>query len=154
MAGDLTMDAHLRFKGASYTEQFLMDTAASYEVFIGTPMMINQGTDTTHVEPFVDAFHATTSDVCVGIAAEHIDVVSGAAETTPIRCFTWPSIIGFDNTTSAFTLEDLGKSCYFSGSGLLSQTATDNALAGTLFAVEDGYAYVKLTTPTKNSGTG
>jgi len=147
MAGDLTMDAHLRFKGASYTEQFLCDTAAAHVIYIGTPMIINQGTDTTHVEPFLDALEIKPEDVCVGIAAEQVTVAIAAAETTPIRCFTWPSIIGFENTTSAFTLEDMGKKVYFSGSGLLSLTATDNAYVGTIYGVEDGYCYVKLGTP-------
>jgi len=147
MAGDLSRDANLRFKGKAYTEQFLVDTASARTIYKGTPMMINTGTDTTHVEPFADAFVTATDDVCVGIAAEYVAVAAAAAENTPINVYTWPSIIGFENATSAFTLEDLGKKCYFSGSGLLSQTTLQNAEVGTLFAVEDGYAYVKLSTP-------
>ena len=156
MAGDLARDANLRFMGKAYTEKFLCDTAAAHTIFIGTPMVINQGTDTTHVEPFLDALETKPEDVCVGIAAERVVVALGDPETKEISCYTWPSIVGFENATSALTNEDLGKKCYFSGSGLLSgnQTATDNCEVGTLYRVEDNYAFVRLSTPTVQASAG
>jgi hypothetical protein len=154
MAGDLTMDACLRFKGKAYTEQFLLDTASGTTIYKGTPMMIDQGSDTTHVVPFVDAFHGAATDVCVGIAAENKVTVTSDPETAPINVYTWPSIVGFVNTTSALTNADIGKTMYFSGSGLLSETATDNAQVGKLFTVEDGYAFVQLSTPQVCASTG
>lgn len=151
---DLTKDANLRFKGPAYTQPFLLDTAATMEIYCGQAMMINTGTDTTHVEGFIDAYHGAATDVCVGIAAEHHSITAGDPETEVVNCYTWPSIVGFENTNSAFTNEDLGKPIYMSDSATLSLTATDNAELGTLFRVEDGYAYVKLTTPKITASTG
>ena len=148
MAGDLTLDANLRFKGPVYTEQFLLDTAATYKVYRGQPLIIDANGDTSHVVVFVDAFTVESGDVCVGIAAEPHSVISGNAETEVVNVYTWPTIVGFKMaTTTTYTNEDLGKAMYMSGSGLLSQTSTANAYLGKVFTVEDGYCYIQLSTP-------
>jgi hypothetical protein len=149
MAGDLTLDANLRFKGPVYTEQFIIDTTATVKVYRGQPMLIDQNVDTDHVVAFNDAaVTVAATDVCVGIACEPHSVTAGDPETTVVNVYTWPTIVGFKMaTTTTYTNEDLGKNMYFSGSGLLSQTATGNAFVGTCFTVEDGYMYIKLSTP-------
>ena len=150
MAGDLTLDANLRWKGEVKTEQFVLDTSQSVKVYRGQPMLINQDVDTEHASPFVDAITVAATDIFVGIAAEPHNVVSGDAEKEVVNVYVWPTIIGFKMPASTtFTNEDLGKRATFSGSGTLHATevATANCEIGTIFTVEDGYVYVALDTP-------
>jgi len=93
------------------------------------------------------------TDVCVGIAAEDKDVAASASETDVdswIEAFVYPTIVGFKSTV--FTNADLGKTIYMSDSGTLSVTAADNPQLGKLHRVENGYAFVQLTTPQVCSG--
>jgi len=148
MAGDLTLDANLRFKGPVYTEQFLLDSTAARTIYRGQPMMIDADVDTGHVVQFVDAVTVANGDVCVGIACEGHSVVIASAETQVINVYTWPTIVGFKMAAvNTFTNEDLGKKMYMTGSGTLSLTASPNPFMGYVYSVEDGYCYVKLTTP-------
>jgi hypothetical protein len=150
MAGDLTLDANLRFKGEVKTEQFILDTSQSIKVYKGQPMLIDQSNDTENATPFVDAVTVVTTDVFIGIAAEPHNVVSGDPEKEVVNVYVWPTIVGFKMPASTtFTNEDLGKRAAFSGSGTLSaiETATANCEIGTVFTVEDGYVYVALDTP-------
>jgi Flp pilus assembly protein TadG len=149
MAGDLTKDANLRFKGPVYTEQFLLDTAAAVKVYRGQPMLIDVNVDTGHVVAFNDAAVTVASgDVCVGIACEPHNVVLNDPETQVVNVYTWPTIVGFKMAAAdTFTNEDLGKKMYMSGSGTLSLTATGNPFMGYVYSVEDWYCYVKLSTP-------
>lgn len=142
---DLTYDANLRFLGETSTEKWQLDTLAAFTVYKGQPLMLVVGTDEDHAVPFVTALVVDPLDICLGIAAEQKTVVAGAPETTEIEVYVWPSIIGFKS--AVFTDVDLGKPVYMEDSGTLSSTIADNANLGTLFKVEDGYAYVKLETP-------
>jgi hypothetical protein len=111
-------------------------------------MIIDQTTDTVNVVVYVDSVVVAATDVFVGIAAEDTTIASGASETdvdSEIKVWTWPTIVGFKS--SVFDNADLGKTVYMSDSGTLSETAADNPQIGTLHRVEDGYAYVKLTSP-------
>lgn len=141
---DLTFDAQLRLLGESKSEKFTLDTSAAQTIYKGQPLLLS-ATDTVNAIGFVDAVVVAATDVCLGIAAEGKSVAAGAAETTEIEVYVWPSIIGFKS--AVFTTADLGKTVYMSDSGTLSATVADNPQIGTLHKVEDGYCYVQLTTP-------
>lgn len=147
---DLTYDAQLRLLGESKSEKWHLDTSGAQTIYKGQPMMIDQSVDTLNARGFVDATVVDPADVILGIAAEGKSVVSGGDETTEIEIYVWPSIIGFKS--AVFTNADLGKTVYMSDSGTLSATAADNPEIGTLDKVEDGYCYVRLSTPHIPSG--
>ena len=150
---DLTADAPLRFKGEAKTEFFLIDTAASRTFYRGQPVMIDQDVDADNIVQYVDSVHCVATDIGIGIAAEGKSVVSGDPETTCIEVYVAPTIVGFKSTIFTTNLS-LGSVICFSDSGTLSLTTTDNVQVGTLFKVEDGYCYVKLTTPQVCISTG
>lgn len=150
---DLTYDANLRIHGEAKTEKFKIDTATGMTIYKGQPCMIIATGDTTNVIGYVDSVDVAAADVCVGIAAEQKTVVTGDPENTEIEVYTWPSIIGFKDTT--LTNEDLGKAVYMSDSATLSLTVGDNPYLGKIFkGSEDGYVYVALQTPLVCSGAG
>jgi hypothetical protein len=149
---DLSYDAYLRIKGEAKTEKFIIDTASGMTIYKGQPLMIIALGDTTNVTGFINSVNVAAADVCVGIAAEQKTVVTGAAENTEIEVYTYPSIIGFPDTT--LTNEDLGKSVYMSDSATLSLTVGDNPYLGKIFKTEDSYVYVALQTPLVCSGAG
>jgi hypothetical protein len=143
---DLTYDADLRFKGEPHTEFFPCHTGSAQTIYKGQPLVFTS-TDTSHAIAFVTAVNIAATDVCIGIAAEHKTVVSGAVEAnTLIEVYVSPSIVGFKST--AFTTNDsLGDIVYASDSGTLNATHSDNPELGTLYLIEDGYCYVKLSSP-------
>lgn len=143
---DLTSDAPIRLKGEAKTEIFFIDTAAARTIYKGQPMIIDQnvGSGLNPVQ-FVSTVTVVAADVFVGIAAHGASVASGAAITTPIEVYVGPTIVGFKSTVFANT--DLGCTVYMSDSGTLAATGTGRPQIGTLFKVEDGYCYVKLTAP-------
>ena len=147
---DLTYDAYIKIKGEAKTEIFFLDTSGAQTIYKGQPMIIDQDVDTVNVRGFVTATTVAATDVFVGIANEGKTVAASAAETTEIELLVGPSIVGFKDT--ALTNADLGKTLYMSDSATLSETASQNPQIGTLFKVEDGYAYVKLTAPQICSG--
>ena len=147
---DLTYDAYIKTKGEVKKEIFFLDTSGAQTIYKGQPMIIDQDVDTVYVRGFVTATVVAATDVFVGIAAEGKSVLASGAETTEIEVITGPSIVGFKDAT--LTNADLGKTLYMSDSATLSETASQNPQIGTLFKVEDGYAYVKLTSPQICSG--
>ncbi len=149
---DLTKAAPLRILGEIYTEKRPIDTAAARTIYRGQPMIIDQSVDATgNLVQFVDAVVVATTDVFMGIANENKSVASGDPETTELEYIVAPTIVGFKS--AVFTDgADLGKTVYMSDSGTLSTTATANPVIGTLYAVRDGYAYVKLVAPAICSG--
>ncbi len=149
---DLSMDAPLQLKGEAKTEKFYMDTTAAQTIYKGQPVMIIALGDTTNVVGYVDATNVAAADVCVGIAAEQKTVAAAAAETTEISVYTWPTIVGFKDST--LTNEDLGKTVYMSDSATLSLTAGDNPQIGKIVKVEGDYVFVQLSTPQICTGAG
>ena len=149
---NLSRDAALRFKGEAKLEKFTMDSAGAATIYKGQPLLLIALSDAENVVGFVDATNVAAADVCVGIAAEKKVIAVGDPETNEIEAYTAPSIVGFKDST--LTNADLGKTIYMSDSGTLSETAGDNPQIGTLFKVEDGYAYVRLTTPQICTGAG
>src|SRR5688572_13699344 len=147
---DLTANAPLRFLGEGKTEKWFLDTSGAQTIYKGQPIIIDQDVDAENARGYVDATVVAPTDVVLGIAAEGKSVASGAAETTEIEVYVEPSIVGF--LSEVFTNADLGKTVYMSDSGTLSETAADNVRLGTLFKVEDGYAYVALDTPSIPTG--
>jgi hypothetical protein len=142
---DLLSDAYIKIKGEKKSEIFFLDTSGAQTIYKGQPLIIDQNVDAVNVRGYVDATTVAATDVFVGIADEGVSVLSGAPETTEIKVITAPSIVGFKS--AVFTNADLGATVYMSDSATLSATPDDNPQIGTLFKVEDGFAYVKLTSP-------
>lgn len=147
---DLTSDAPIRFLGEAKSEKWFIDTSVANVFYKGQPVIIDQDVDAENASPFVDATVVAATDVTLGIAAEGKTVLADAPETTELEVYVAPSIIGFPS--AVFTNADLGKIVYMSDSAVLSETAADNPQIGKLFKVEDGYAYVELTTPQITAG--
>jgi hypothetical protein len=143
---DLTYDLPLRIKGEAKTEKFFIETTAARQFYKGMPCWIDQTLTSKNVIPLLDASDVDPTDICVGIAAESKATAAGAAETTEIEVYTFPSIVGFKSTVFT-TNASLGKTIYITASNALTLTATNAAQIGTLFKVEDGYCYIALTTP-------
>ena len=145
---DLTADAYIKYKGELKSEIFNLDSSGAQTIYKGQPMIIDQDVDAENARGFVNATTVAATDVFLGIALEGKSIAASASETNEagkIQVAVAPSIIGFKDAT--LTNADLGKTIYMSDSGTLSETATANPQIGTLFKVEDGYAYVKLTAP-------
>lgn len=144
---NLSADAPLRLLGEAKSERFPVDTAYAVTVYKGQPMIIDLSSDAQNAMPFVDARVVAPTDVCLGIAAEGKVIAAGDLENDRnfIEIYVGPSIVGFKSTV--FDNADLGKTVYMSDSATLSETAADNPQIGKLVKVEDGYAYIELTTP-------
>jgi len=147
---DLTSDAYIKTRGNLVTQRFLIDTSSAWTFYKGQAVLIDQSVDAENVVPYVDAVVVDPADVVVGIAQEGKTVVAAAAETTEISVYIAPSVIGFQS--AVFTNADIGKLVYMSDSGVLSETAADNPLIGKLTSVEDGFAFVLLSTPVIPTG--
>lgn len=142
---DLSANAYLRIKGLEYREKWIIDTSTAQHFFRGQPVLIDQSADDQNATPYVDGLTVAPTDVCLGIAAEEKVTASGDPQTTEIEVIVGPTIVGFPSTV--FDNADLGKVVYMSDSAVLSETAADNPQIGTLVKVEDGFAYVLLSTP-------
>ncbi len=143
---NLISGAPLHFKGQAYTEKFTLDTSGAQTIYKGQPMFIDQDVDTVYARGFLAANTVAATDVFIGIAAEDKSVAASADEVTEIEIYTFPTIIGFKSTV--FTTNDkLGSTVYMSDSGTLAATGTGDLQIGTLFKIEDGYCYVKLSSP-------
>jgi len=144
---DLTANAPLRFLGEAQSERFNVDTAYAVHIYKGQPMVIDLSSDDQNAMPFLTARVIAPTDITLGIAAEEKIIAAGDTEDDKnfVEVYVAPSIIGFKSTV--FDNADLGKTVYMSDSSTLSETAADNPQIGKLFKVEDGYAYVELTTP-------
>lgn len=142
---NLSADAYIKVKGEKKTEIYFLDTSGAQEIYKGQPIIIDQDVDSVNARGYVDATVVAATDVFLGIADEGKSVAASGAETTELQVITGPSIVGFKS--AVFTNADLGKIVYMSDSGVLSETASQNPQIGTLFKVEDGFAFVKLTAP-------
>lgn len=143
---DLTTDAYLKIWGEAYTDEWVMDNSASQNVFKGTPMIIDIGTDTVYVRGFLDATTVVATDIFIGIAAEAQTVATTDTETdNVIQMYVQPTIVGFPG--SVFTDADVGDSVRMSDSATLSATVGDNPEIGKLVRVKDGFQYVRLVSP-------
>lgn len=144
---DLTANAPLRFLGATVSERFPVDTAYAVHIYKGQPMIIDQSSDAENAMPWVTARVVAATDVCLGIAAEEKVIAAGDTEDDKnfVEVYVGPAVVGFKSTV--FTNADLGKTVYMSDSSTLSETSSQNPQIGKLVKVEDGYAYIELTTP-------
>ena len=143
---DLTTDATLRIKGPAHTEIFTCDSSAAQTIYKGQPLIFN-ATDTVNAVAFVTSINVAATDVCIGIAAEGKTVAAASKESDQtIEVYVGPTIVGFKSTV--FTTNDsLGDLVYASDSDTLTATHSDNPELGTLYLIEDGYCYVKLSAP-------
>lgn len=148
---DLTASANLRFLGEIATEEWVLDNSAAQSVYKGQPMIIDQSEDTVYLRGFVDATTVAVTDIFVGIAAEDKTVATTDTETAnKIKVYVEPTIVGFKS--AVFSDADVGDTVYMSDSGTLSSTAADNPMIGKLIRVLDGYAFVRLSSPTICTG--
>lgn len=148
---DLTASANLRFLGEIATEEWVLDNSAAQSIYKGQPMIIDQSEDTVYLRGFVDATTVAATDIFVGIAAEDKTVATTDTETAnKIKVYVEPTIVGFKS--AVFSDADVGDTVYMSDSGTLSSTAADNPMIGKLIRVLDGYAFVRLSSPTICTG--
>jgi hypothetical protein len=153
---DLSHDAPLRFKGVPKAEVFTLDTTSAQTVYKGQPLILLATLDTLNAKAFVGGDEVILTTPCLGIAAEHKVVAAGDVEAnSTIEAYVYPTIIGFKSTV--FTSgASLGLGVYMTDSGTLAGVASadDAVYLGTLYCIEDGYCYVRLTTPNLNTGAG
>ena len=150
---DLTADAPLRFWPGSriVSEVWTLDNSAAQTIYKGQPMIIDQSEDTVYLRGFVDATTVAATDIFIGIAAAGKTVLTTDTETdNEIEVYVEPTIVVCKS--AVFTDADVGDPVYMSDSGTLSATVGDNPVLGKLHRVSDGYAYVKLSSPTICSG--
>ena len=145
---DLTKNAPIRILGEGYTEEWVLDNSAAQTVYKGQPCIIDQSADTVYLRGFVDALTVAATDIFVGIAAEGpIAVATTDTETdNKIKVWVEPTIVGFKS--AVYTNADVGDTVYMSDSATLSATPDDNPVLGKLVQVLDGFAYVRLSSPT------
>jgi hypothetical protein len=144
----LTSDQPLRIWGPAYTRKLILDTSQAQAVFKSEPLIIDQSADTVNASPVHDKTHpvVAATDVMLGVAVEGKSVASGDPETLKdagIEAYVEPTMVGFKS--AVFTNADIGKTAYWED-GVLSSTAGDTAMLGTIQFVEDGYCYVKIVT--------
>jgi len=142
---DLTTDAYVKEYGTVSKEKWILDTSAAQTIYKGQPMILDISEDTVYVRGFVDATTVAADDIFIGFAAEGASVAIGAAETTEIEIYVWPTILGIPGST--FTDADVGDTMYMSDSKTLSATAADNPQVGKLHRVKDGFQYVQVISP-------
>ena len=149
---DLTRNAPVRIMCEGYTEEWVLDNSAAQTVYKGQPMIIDQSEDTVYLRGFVDATTVAATDIFVGIAAEGPIAVATTDTETANKVKVWvePTIVGFKS--AVFTNADVGDTVYMSDSGTLSATVGDNPQIGKLTQVLDGFAWVRLSSPTICAG--
>lgn len=148
---DLSANAPLRIWGEAHTDKWVLDNSAVQSIYKGQPMILDISTDTVYVRGFVDATTVAADDIFIGIAAEDATVATTDTETdNEIEIYIEPTIVGFKSTV--YTDADVGDTVYMSDSATLSATAGDNPMLGKLVRVKDGYAYVRLSSPTICTG--
>jgi len=146
----MTEDRALRFLGEPTSIRCVLDNSSAYTIYKGEAGVLDQTGDTSY--PIAQKeITVAAADICIGIAAEQCEVkTSDREKDNVIEFYTWPSIVGFKSTV--FDLTDLEATVYQDGDGLLTATAADNPEIGTVFWVENGWVYVKLSTPTICTG--
>lgn len=148
---DLTANAPLRFLGEVFVDEWTLDNSAAQTIYKGHPMILDISEDTVYVRGFVDATTVAADDIFIGIAAESKTVATTDTETdNKIKIYVEPTIVGFKSTV--YTDADVGDTVYMSDSATLSATAGDNPMLGKLVRVLNGYAFVRLSTPTVTTG--
>lgn len=153
---NLSADVPLRVWGEAKIEDILMDNSAARTIYRGHPILLNQSVDTLYATQWDDGTGegvVASNDVFLGIAAGGRTIKTTDAEGSiraRVKAYVYPTILGFKSTV--LTNAKLGATVYMSDSGTLSTTASDNPQIGKLHKVEDGYAFVQLTTPQICSG--
>lgn len=152
---DLTANAPLRFdmRVEPKTIRWAFDSSGAQTVYKGQPVILDISVDTIYATAYIDSVVVAADDIFLGIAAEPLSVAASAVETddtNKIELYCYPTIIGFKS--AVFTNADVGDTVYMSDSATLSATAADNPMIGKLDHVEDGYAFVQISSPTICTG--
>lgn len=145
---ELTADAALRIWGEAKTEKFHCDSSGAQTIYKGAGVVIDASVDTVYAHT-ASGVTCVDGDVFLGISAEKHVTVSGDSETNAdslVEVYVEPTVVGFKS--AVFTNADLGKTVYMSDTSTLSASNGAYPQIGKLHRVEDGYAYVRLSTPT------
>lgn len=155
--GELSADAPLRIWGQVYIERFHCDSAAAQTIYKGAGLVIDASEDTIYAHTAA-GLTLVDGDKFIGIAAEKHVTAAGDSETDEasfVNAYVGPTVVGFASTV--FTNADLGKQVGMSdtstliayGTGVANPAGTGGAYPriGVLDRVEDGYAFVRLTSP-------
>lgn len=145
---ELTADAPLRILGEAFTEQFNCDSAAAQTIYKGAGVVIDANVDTVNVHT-ASGLTLVDGDVFIGIAAEkHVTALSDSETNNAslVEVYVEPTIVGFKS--AVFTDADCGKTVYMSDTSTLSASNGAYPQIGKLHRVRDGYAYVRLQSPT------
>ena len=151
---DLTANAYLKIQGEATTDVWNLDSSIAQTIYKGQPIYLDISADTVNVTGFLNSQTVAADDIFIGIAAEGSAVRGiGASETSEeseILVYMEPTIVGIPGST--FTDADVGDTMYPSDSATLSGTAADNPEIGKLVRVEDGFQFVRLSSPTVCTG--
>lgn len=141
---DLSANLYIRGFGELQIEKFILDNSAAQEVFEGAPLFIDVSEDTSYPRLWDSGETLATGDVFLGIAAEHVSVLTTDTESDN-KCdvIRQPSIVGFKDANS-LTRANIGDLIYFSDSGALTTTSGSNLQVGYIHEVVGGWVYIKL----------
>ena len=152
--GRYSANQPLRFwKDTQNLDSIVLDNSSAQTIYRGHALILDQNVDAIYAVLFDSNVTLATGDVILGIAWEPFTVLAADTETdNVIKYATWGSIPGFlMSQFGTFTDADMGDVVYLSDSGTLTVTAGSNLKIGVIHKVEDGYVYVRLTTPDQNA---
>lgn len=151
---DISANQPLRFRKNTVNEEtIVLDNSSAQTIYRGHALVIDQNVDSIYAVLFDSNLTLSTGDVILGIALEGFTVLTADTETdNKIKYATWGSVIGFlMSQFGTFTDADMGDVVYLSDSGTLTVTASTYLKIGVIQKIEDGYVYVRLTTPDQNA---
>lgn len=151
---DISANQPLRYsKDTVNVATTVLDNSSAQTVYKGHALVIDQNVDAIYAVIFDSGLTLSTGDVILGIALEPFTVLTTDTETdNVIKYATWGSRIGFlMSQFGTFTDADMGDEIYLSDSGTLTVTSGSNLKIGVIYKIEDGYVYVRLTTPDQNA---
>lgn len=147
---NLSRNAPLRFRDDNVRrELWTLDNSAAQTIYRGHPMIIDASADTVNARGWLAATTlVSAADVFLGIADEPKVVLTTDVEGDNEIMIITGGEVGFKS--AVFTDADVGAAVSMTDSGTLSgdAAAADTLPIGTLVRVVDGYAYVRLATPT------
>jgi len=147
----LAANINLNFWEEPRTMLFILDSSSAQVVYQGMAMIIDQNVDTLYAR-IADGVTCVDGDVFLGISNGYVNIAASDPEDSKhqVELVVGPSIVGFPSTV--FTNANLGDivyaSAYTSTGVTLSGSNGAYPRIGTLWRVENGYAYVLLDPPT------
>jgi len=147
----LAQNINLNFWGEAKTMLWTLDSSSAQTVYQGMAMILDANVDTVNAV-IADGVTCVDNDVFLGVANGYVAIASGDGEDSKhqVEIAVWPSIVGFPSTavTNANAGDAIYASAYTASGVTLSTSNGAYPKLGTLWRVENGYAYVKLDPPT------